>query len=107
MFLPYQMAELKFVNLSTTLEEKRAEGAELHAICEELIGKLDADVGTTSAQDRLKSSTSEEVGSHELQQQQQQQQWQQSETYSMEPASKSGPDRSRGLAKKKPIRGKT
>ena len=103
------MAELKFSNLSTTLEEKRAEGAELHAICEELISKLDADVvGTTSARDRLKSSTSEEVGSHELQQQQQQQQqWQQSETHSMEAASKSGPDRSRGLAKKKPIRGKT
>ena len=97
------MAELKFSNLSTTLEEKRAEGAELHAICEELISKLDADVvGTTSARDRLKSSTSEEVGSHELQQQQQQ-----SETHSMEAASKSGPDRSRGLAKKKPIRGKT
>ena len=104
------MAELKFSNLSTTLEEKRAEGAELHAICEELISKLDADVvGTTSARDRLKSSTSEEVGSHELQQQQQQQQQQrqQSETHSMEAASKSGPDRSRGLAKKKPIRGKT
>ena len=101
------MAELKFSNLSTTLEEKRAEGAELHAICEELISKLDADVvGTTSARDRLKSSTSEEVGSHELQQQQQQQR-QQSETHSMEAASKSGPDRSRGLAKKKPIRGKT
>ena len=102
------MAELKFSNLSTTLEEKRAEGAELHAICEELISKLDADVvGTTSARDRLKSSTSEDVGSHELQQQQQQQQRQQSETHSMEAASKSGPDRSRGLAKKKPIRGKT
>ena len=34
------MAEVKFSHSTALLEEKRAEGAELHAICDELIGKV-------------------------------------------------------------------